>query len=143
MNAIERIISAIPAEAEFSEADRNEARTLLLACVLWALPHDGPGQSGIEQLRGLTNGYGCWLSSVRQGIDAANLTTNERGFFFGGFGMASALLLSFTLAKQDRNVAAAAARPPKKRTWRKTTQPSTKRHTHQAGEIVLPPEWCR
>ena len=144
MNAIERIISAIPAEAEFSEADRNEARTLLMACVLWALPHDGPGRSGIEQLRGLTNGFGCWLGPVRQGIDAANLTTNERGFFLGGFGMASALLFSFMLAKQDSNVAAAAAaRSPKKRNGRKNTQPSPKRSTHRAGKIVLPPEWCR
>lgn len=141
MKAIERIIGAIPAEAGFSEADRDEARTLLMACVLWALPHDGPGRSGIEELRGLTNGYGCWLKSVRIGIDAANLTTNERGFFLGGFGMASALLLSFTLAKQDRNVAAAASGSPKKRTRRKDTQLSARRSTHQAGEIVLPPEW--
>ncbi|MCP1551672.1 hypothetical protein J2W76_004996, partial [Methylorubrum zatmanii] len=77
MNAIERIISAIPAEAGFTETDRDEARTLLMACVLWALPYDGPGWRGIEQLRGFTNGFGCWLGWLRQGIDAANLTTNE------------------------------------------------------------------
>lgn len=137
MKAIERIIGAIPAEAEFSDADRDEARTLLMACVLWALPHDGPGRSGIEQLRGLTNGFGCWLGWVRRGINLADLSANERGFFLGGFGMATALLLSFSLAAQERAARPSPSRPSKKRNRGKTAQPRAGSSAHQAPEIVL------
>lgn len=102
MNAIERIISAIPPEAAFSDLDRDEARRLLMACVLWALPREGPGSTSIEEMRNLSNGYGCWLGWLRKAIDAAVLEPDERHFFIGAFGMATALQLSFFLAKQSR-----------------------------------------
>lgn len=120
MKAIERIIGAIPAEAGFSETDRDEARTLLMACVLWALPHDGPGRNGIEELRGLTNGFGCWLGWVRRGINSADLSANERGFFLGGFGMATALLLSFSLTAKPPAARPSPSRAPKKRAAHKS-----------------------
>ena len=141
MNAIERIISAIPAEAEFSEAERNEARTLLMACVLWALPYDRPGWSGIEQLRGLKNGFGCWLDYVRQGIDSAALTSNERGFFLGALGMATALLMSFSIPVRESEPLPAPPRPQKKRSGRKAAKPAAARSARHVSEIVLPPEW--
>ncbi len=119
MKAIERIIRAIPAEAGFTDVDRDEARTLLMACVLWALPYEGPDRSGIEQLRSLTNGYGCWLDYLRSGINRADLSANERGFFLGGFGMASALLFSFMMAAQESGALCAPSSTAKKRGRRK------------------------
>jgi hypothetical protein len=137
MKAIERIIRAIPAEAGFTDADRDEARTLLMACVLWALPYEGPDRSGIEQLRGLTNGYGCWLGYLRSGINRADLSANERGFFLGGFGMASALLFSFMMAAQDSGVRPLSTRQSNKRSGRNASQEGKSRSVRHASEAAV------
>ena len=141
MNAIERIISAIPPEAAFSEADRNETRKLLMACVLWALPYDGPSRDGIEELRSLRNGFGSWLNWVRQGINMATLTSNERGFFLGALGMATALLMSFSMPARESEQPPAPPPPPAKRNGRKKAKSGAPRSARRVSEIVLPAEW--
>lgn len=143
MNAIERIISAIPPEAEFSEDERDQARKLLMACVLWALPYDRPGWDGIEELRSLRNGFGCWLAYVREGINLAALSSNERGFFLGALGMATALLKSFSIPAPKNEQPPAPPLSPTKRNGRKKAKPGTPRSARRVSEIVLPAEWVR
>ncbi|MFF9554119.1 hypothetical protein [Methylobacterium fujisawaense] len=137
MKAIERIIGAIPAEAKFTDADRDEARILLMACVLWALPYEGPDRSGIEQLRRLKNGYGCWLDYLRSGINLADLSANERGFFLGGFGMAKALLFSFMVAAQEAGGRPASPRQSKKRNGRNASQQVKRQSVRHASEAAV------
>jgi hypothetical protein len=56
---------------------------------------------------------------VRSGINLADLSANERGFFLGGFGMAKALLFSFMMAAQESGALAPSSPPSKKRGRRK------------------------
>lgn len=89
---VESVITCISPDAEFDSVAFDEARQLVFAA-LRGRDDDEHSNTIKKHLTGLTNGYGCWLSSVEAALIEAlerqpDLSERYRGEILGSFQMA-------------------------------------------------------
>lgn len=62
---------AIGKDSEFTKQDWLDVRLLLEAAVMTMFPLEYGGRHAADHLKGIQQGYGCWLDWVETGLEAA------------------------------------------------------------------------
>lgn len=110
MNQLELIIAQLPAEVRASPSAVADATSLLNYCAGAIVGATGwPDSGSLEELRDLSQGYGCWLDELQEAIASAPLPEADRDLWSVALSSARGIVHIFYFEKRRQAISGGSA----------------------------------